>query len=95
MQKILVCVRSVAPALAHAAVARDWVATTNIFGDMLNERLTLEADGDKLTGTLGDDTTWASTSGPHPVSVGLPASSIPSDVAVAVRLHSPRRWSRS
>jgi len=45
----------VAPSLALTAPARDWVATTNIFGYPLRERLTLAIEADKVTGTLGDD----------------------------------------
>jgi acetamidase/formamidase len=55
MRRILACLLSIVPALAHGAVARDWVATADIFGNMLHERLTLEVAGDTVTGKLGDD----------------------------------------
>jgi len=55
MQKALVLALSALPTLVYAAAPRDWVATTDLLGYPLQERLTLAVDSDKVTGQLGDD----------------------------------------
>src|SRR5215469_754623 len=47
----------VAPALmmAQTNVAGTWLSTTDIFGNPLYQRLTLEANGSTLSGKLGND----------------------------------------
>jgi amidase len=55
MRKILLLMLAGVPAASYGAVARDWVATTDIFGHALRQRLTLEVAGEKVTGQLGND----------------------------------------
>jgi len=55
MRKLLVLALTALPTLADAAPPRDWLATSEILGYPLHERLTLEVDGDKVTGRLGDE----------------------------------------
>ena len=47
----------IAPALmmAQTNVAGTWLATTDIFGNPLHQRLTLEPNGRTLSGKLGND----------------------------------------
>jgi amidase len=55
MRKLLVLALSVLPNLAYADSPRDWLATSEILGYPLHERLTLQVDGERVTGQLGDD----------------------------------------
>jgi hypothetical protein len=41
--------------MAQTNVAGTWLATTDIFGNPLHQRLTLEANGSTLSGKLGND----------------------------------------